>query len=1382
MPGEHSKLLALQELEKTLVTASSFTAVTGEVVERLKSELGADFVALEADAGAAGETATAVARLCVPVGRLDFSLVVRRDRPFTAEERTFVALVAAQLARAGVSMDLSEPLREKLALLASLGRDIVDSQNLEAILAVLATRFGDVFPGMWAELLLQGAAGDSWKRIAAFNQRENAGPSSPPQPELLAQVLDYGETVLRDATGGLHRSSELEEIPDPIAEIYLPVQVRERTAGLLHVSANEDVGINQQELPYLGMLAGYIGIGLATSELIEEAWQQTSRLETIYAITESARALRPLQPTLADIHSQLVRVFNVPSFFIGLYDAEKEQITFPYAVDNEEPVTLAPVSLHDKRSLVAWVVREKQPLITGDWLHEEAPVPGIGVDPEQPSRSILCFPMQAGEEVIGVFSVQSDRPGEFDEDAQHLLASIADQVAVIVRNARLYSTTQELVDTIAREYLAAASLRQTVSAIGTSLDLDDILSQLLLSMSDIVPYDAAAIGLFVAGRVVFTTQQNYRPLSKEELTARNQAVMRKSPAIREILRRREPIWIEDVQVDPRWQDGKEGDYPRAWLGVPMVAGENVIGVLMLEHREAGVYHEREGWLISTLAAHASLAVQNARLHEEIQRQLAELTTLYEASATINANLDQDTVLRTVVEEMVQALGVDSCTILVWSSARKELRTAAHKNQLMADPVVDAPDVGIGLSTLPHLEKHPIIRRIFATHEEKSLYRQTAEDEYERMLLEAADLEALLLVPLVRREQTVGLLALGETKRDRPFTQRDIRLARNLAAQAAVAVEHAHLYSQAQRRVKELSAFHQIVLQLNTPLELEVVLNNITESALRLIEANNLHIYLYDSDKDIFTFCSALWRSGRRKPAVDAPRKDGLTATVVHSGEALVIDDASSHPLYQGADAAGWGVEAIAGFPLKHGGRVIGAFTVTYLEPHTFSPDELLLMNLLADQSAVAVENARLFDDAQQRLRSMSALVDMAKQVTGNLKVKSVMQTTVQTLQKLLRARASTIALISDDGQELVVEAGAGIKPEFQRVRMQLGEGVSGRAVREQRLIYVRDTYEEPDFLFFDQVLRSLLVVPLVSRNEVIGTLTVDSDRPDAFNDSDLQLMTIAGAQVSVAIANARLFEEVEERAAELAVAYEELKESDRLKDELVQNVSHELRTPLTFVRGYIDLLIEGAMGALNPEQESALQIVSDKTDEITRLVEDIMSLQRIDVDNLIWERFSMRELIKVALDCHELSAGKQNLALVFDPPADPGMIEADKGRINQVLDNLIGNALKFSPDGGTIKVELETLPNRLHVVVSDEGIGVPADKVGRIFERFYQIDGSARRRFGGAGIGLAIVKRIVDAHQGEIWVESEVNEGSSFHFTLPRQKTVSASPIPATLS
>jgi len=493
--------------------------------------------------------------------------------------------------------------------------------------------------------------------------------------------------------------------------------------------------------------------------------------------------------------------------------------------------------------------------------------------------------------------------------------------------------------------------------------------------------------------------------------------------------------------------------------------------------------------------------------------------------------------------------------------------------------------------------------------------------------------------------------------------------------------------------------------------------------------------------------------------------------VVKQTEPIVINDASSHPFYQSEEAQTWGIYAIAGFPLRHGDQVIGAFTATYLQPHVFTEDELLLLRLLAEQAAIAVRNAGLFAGSQRRLRDMSALVDMAKQVTGNLKLNDVLQTTVVILQGLLNSRASTITMLSDDGVQLVVAAAVGVDPAFRGARMKLGEGISGEVVRKGELIYIPDAHTDPDFLFFDDVIRSLLVVPLVVRDDIIGTMTVDSASPNAFSDSDIQLMTIAAAQVSVAISNARFIEELESRAAELAVAYDELKESDRLKDELVQNVSHELRTPLTFVKGYVDLVLEGDMGDLNKRQKDALQIVADKTTDITRLIEDIVTLQRINAGNLQLEVVSLTELIRTAVAGHSMVAQKKGLRVVHVLSQESIMLPVDKARLNQVLDNIIGNAMKFSPDGGIITVAMAETDHEVKIIISDEGIGVPKEQQERIFERFYQVDGSVRRRFGGTGVGLAIVKRIIDAHHGRIWVESEPGKGSAFHIVLPREST-----------
>ena len=1093
-------------------------------------------------------------------------------------------------------------------------------------------------------------------------------------------------------------------------------------------------------------------------------------LETVYQITEPVRALRPLDETLAEIDRQIRNVFQPATYFLALVKPRLEQIVFPYALVENETVYRAPVPLHDDLSLAAWAAANKVPFATGEG-PENYPVAGLA--PFNQMSSVMCVPLVTENTVVGVICVQREESGAYSPVDLETLTAVADHLAVIIQNATLFTTTQEMLEQGTTDYQTAVALRQAIADIGASLEKETVIQKFLHTLPKVVDYENAYVLLWWQDKLQYAAGHNVTdrpsPLAPQEM----ESLWQQHPLIQALRETRTAVYVADTREDERWQPFAGGESIRSWLAMPLLVDDDLTGILLVDSRQPNAFDRRVEWLVETLAGHTAVAIRNALLYENAEQQLAELATLYQASATMTANLDQDFVLQTVVSEMVRALQVDSCTIFVWDKDQQTLIPAAHQShsywqQEMAAKKGTKP---LGLRRLEHLEQHPMVRRIFHTRKIESLRTDQTQTPEEQELLASAGLKSVMLVPLVRREEVLGILALGEILEPRSYGRRALRLAQNLAGQAAVAIEHADLFSQARRRIEELSTFHDIVLQLNTPLQLKNVLDEITQAALKLLPATNSHIFLYDEETAQFTFGSALWQDGRREPAVKSlrPSGKGITATIVKQAKPVVINDAPNHPFYQSKTARQWHVSAIAGFPLKYGDHVIGAFTIAFKQPHTFSEDELLLLNLLAEQAAVAVRNAELFADSQRRLQDMSALVDMAKQVTGNLKLQDVLQTTVQILRGLMKARASAITMLTDQGDELVVKAAVGVDAAYMNARMKLEETISGQVVQSSDLIYIRDTYSDPAFLFFDERVRSLLVVPLIVRDEAIGTLTIDSDQPNAFSESDMQLMTIAAAQVGVALQNARLFEKLEARAEELALAYEEIKESDRLKDELVQNVSHELRTPLTFVKGYVDLLMDGGLGLLTAEQQEYLQIVSDKTDEITRIIEDIITLQRIDAENLVLEPVAMAELLQTAVTNHRLVANDRGLSIVADIPADTaGMVMIDKARMNQVLDNLIGNAMKFSPNGGTITVTMREQEDEVGVIIADEGIGMTKEKYKRVFERFYQIDGSARRRFGGTGIGLAIVKRIIDAHNGEIWVESKINEGSSFTIILPK--------------
>jgi signal transduction histidine kinase len=399
---------------------------------------------------------------------------------------------------------------------------------------------------------------------------------------------------------------------------------------------------------------------------------------------------------------------------------------------------------------------------------------------------------------------------------------------------------------------------------------------------------------------------------------------------------------------------------------------------------------------------------------------------------------------------------------------------------------------------------------------------------------------------------------------------------------------------------------------------------------------------------------------------------------------------------------------------------------------------------------------------------MSTLQTFAQQISTSLDLSEVLDSIVITLKNVLHCRGVSIALLVADTQTLEIRAAAGIQARWKReARLKLGEGISGRVAATAQPIYVPDTLAVSDFIFFDKSVRALLCVPLTAKDRVIGTLSIDQTKPDAFTQNDERLLSIAAAQAAVAIENAQLYEELKERARKLEHAYRDLQEADRLKDELVQNVSHELRTPLTFIKGYVELLLEEDMGPINERQRESLSIVAEKTNSVTRLVSDIIFLEQIERESLQLGEVHMADLARLALQGCEVTAAAAGIHLRLDAEAELPALMADRDRINQVFDNLLANAIKFSPTGGTITIRLRRQGAAVLASVADTGIGIPREQLHRVFERFYQVDGSATRRFGGAGVGLAIVKRIVEAHGGRIWVESELGKGSTFTFTLP---------------
>jgi PAS domain S-box-containing protein len=413
------------------------------------------------------------------------------------------------------------------------------------------------------------------------------------------------------------------------------------------------------------------------------------------------------------------------------------------------------------------------------------------------------------------------------------------------------------------------------------------------------------------------------------------------------------------------------------------------------------------------------------------------------------------------------------------------------------------------------------------------------------------------------------------------------------------------------------------------------------------------------------------------------------------------------------------------------------------------------------------------DELRQRNRELDLLYRMGRALNVILDQDQLLLTILSEVKRVLNVAATSLWLVDPETEEVVCQEATGPQRESVRGwRLAPGEGIAGWVVRHGESVIVPDTRADPrHFKGVDQQIglgaRSILSVPLRARQDVIGALQVIDTQVGRFSSSDLTLTEPLAATAAIAIENTRLFAEEEQRAAELASALEQQRELDRLKDQFIQNVSHELRTPLGLIQAYAQLLVNGELGDLQPNQHEPVAVIARRTQMLAKIVEDLTAILETETQKTHYVPVDMAELVQQLLVDFKISVENAGLHLVVHVESDLPLVLGDATHLNQVLDNLLGNALKFTPPGGSIQVSLVRERSELVLYVSDSGVGIPSDELERVFERFYQVDGSMSRRFGGAGLGLALVKEVVQAHGGQVSVASQLERGSTFKVRLP---------------
>lgn len=913
-----------------------------------------------------------------------------------------------------------------------------------------------------------------------------------------------------------------------------------------------------------------------------------------------------------------------------------------------------------------------------------------------------------------------------------------------------------------QELAQLALLHEIALATATVASMDEVVTQATQVLARRLNYDVLGVGLLDQSGQHYYAHPSY--VRQRQVGSWPQSLPVTRGLVGRALRDGAPVRVGDVRGHPDyWPDDP---LVQSELVVPLKVGERLIGALNAESYQPHTFSAADERLLTAVADVLAPLIENAQRRDRAEHQVRDLDVLSRAQEAASASLDVHAVLTAIVTQMGQALDVSSA--YVNEVAGELVTTVAEYYGPGANARERVSDMYV---TYPATQFLQALNTLTTGRPALVALSDPATPEAEREHILQYGGQVVLVVPLLRQGRALGYVELWESRRDRTFSAAEINLALGLAASAAAALENAQLYTTARRHAEQMRLVNEIGRDITGILEVDALVAQVCHRLEGTFGYYHAQLGLIVGNEIVFG-ARLDERRGRAFPEQRYPLDGlGVIEWVARESQPRYVAQSPANP----PPPAGTLPVALAEVvvPLAAHGRTLGVLAVQVSQLGRVGPEEIATLEAVSGQVAVAIDNARLFAEARQRTAEVTALLATTLAVTSPLELRPRLEAIILHARDLVGADSATIYQFSPDRAALLplivlddlyaeetladrVVVGEGLVGQVA----QTGEGgVFNRADLHPRAQVIPGTPMTPE---------CLMAVPLKLGPRATGVVAVYRETEREFTQHDFDLLSSFAAQAAVAIENAELYETLRERAERLQATYNELAEMDHLKDEMVQNISHELRTPLTFLKSYVDLLLGGDLGPLLPEQARSLGVVRDKTDLLVRLVSDIITLQAVTPATIARVPLDLLQLARGAADGVAALAQEAGVSVATDLPLYPVVVTGDALRLNQVFDNLLGNALKFTPAGGTIRLRMRPEGESVRVEIQDTGIGIPPQYVERIFDRFYQVDGSARRRRGGIGLGLAICKLIVEVHGGHIGVESQVGAGSTFFFVLPR--------------
>ncbi|MGC1378538.1 MAG: GAF domain-containing protein [Anaerolineales bacterium] len=1063
-------------------------------------------------------------------------------------------------------------------------------------------------------------------------------------------------------------------------------------------------------------------------------------IRSLYEASSSVLSLQEPQAILDDVVRKTCRAVG----------AKGANIIF---IDKKEPSRLAIGANHGSAFYTSTLI-SVEPILIEDMQFQ------TGLLYQQMYREGIdaagCFPLLVKGKTVGVMWVFFEKPHRF--------------LAAEVEALRLYVNQAAIAYDKAKRMKELEHLQQASEKLASVADVREVLQQIADSAHDVLQADSVAIWPYDAIRQTFLPDELVTQGIDERLVQKSKLDKPSPDDTAETVIREGYLAVSDVN-DVRCEylglpqaHGLRGAIGvKSFQGIVLKVVDDVLGVLYVNYKVSRGFDDEEEATLKTFAHHAALALKKARLLEQVRMAYDTATVV----AEVSAQEDLQSTLNAIVKGTLDAFQCDAVTLNSYNPVTNELGYPPAMSGVNYPERVQRTK-GVEPNSLVHTtlqRKEPFIVDYVAQND----------DFKNRRFVNDEEIKSCMAIRLDAAGQKVGVMFVNY-RTPHHFTGQEIDDVKLFANQAAVAIRNAQLYDDAMRKTRYLQALYDAGTAVTSTLTLDEILNRIVEQASLLTahkgqQAIFCNLALKENNRLIFkvSYSASHVPSLVGKGTIidlEGDKRIGIAGRVVKTGRSQLVLDVTQDPdCIIGTPE----MKSLLAVPIIIGKNVIGVIAIGHSSAGAFNQDDLDCVESLSTQAALAIRNAQLYNEATKRAQYLQALYDAGTAVTSTLSLDEILERIVEQVRRMTGSNgrpADPVRLGLIDGTKLRIKAwrsknSHGLQAMTSVIDLEQDTpiGIMGRVVKTGISILSNDVTQDKDYLEYDVETRSELAVPIKLGEKIIGVINVELPEYGAFDEADQQSLEALAVHVAIAIQNARQFEE--------------LQALDKKKTEFLSTVSHELRTPLATVQGSIQNLLSGMYGSLNEEQHCKLNMALARARGETRLIENLLDLARIQEGKVTLDARgeSLSKIIQDVVEVFRYDAMQKHITLKEDCLAgEPLKAKVDSGKIKQVLNNLIINALKFTPQGGVIAVSARKSGDCAEIQVMDTGIGIPQKEFGKIFERFYQVNSSLTRSVGGTGIGLNIAKEYVEMHGGRMWVESEVGKGSNFIFTLPLRK------------